>query len=486
MNKLYTLMLALLLVFPAASQTLFSKVEVPMKSASRMMAATNEAGDVCMLAFDSGTLHHFIFNEQGQVISSASSSYDFNEKEGLLGIVSQGRNDFTYFELTRGSRFAIQPYFFNGSSGSVLKQQQINPALDKGSKLVQAYTYKSKLYTLHFSKRTKRFQVCEFGESGQLSIKSFNTPTPKLYDRLLKGLRPVQPVYIDSNIDQGFATASRQKKIYQIENDIYITFDAFGAEFRNISKLTTEILHLNLETGQATFRTLPYVPRIRPIDMNSFVHQETLFRFLILPDYSLELSVFDLSTLSLKAEHKYAPDEPLTIKASTTIWNRQAYATSVNSSQLNLTKDVLRNLSDGVATVTVENTPAGSFRLKLGSYAYRAGNGGALPAGTGMLATFGPAALPMMILYTAAMTNGTFDTSEEMSSFNVFLNGENYTKAVAVEGKSTLEKIEEYALQLASKNIKVGNHLIYAHQGQMHFCYLDKAARTIEIVKFPR
>lgn len=380
----------------------------------------------------------------------------------------------------------VQPYRIEKNSGKITVLEPLKPTLDKDSKLVQAYIYNSRLYTLYYSKETKRLQVCEFKNALDLSVKNFHVPVLKLYDRLLKGESPANPVFIDKDMEQTLATGYRHKKIYHEADNIYIVFDAFGAQRMNISNLTTEVLQLNLATEQADFRALPLVYKIRPFGMNSYMHQGTLYRFLATPDNAVYLSAYDLQTLALKKEYHYKKTEPLTIKASPVYKNKQKPGRA-DTTIVETTDDVLKKVSTGGASaILVDEVEPATLRFTIGTYTSLTNSNAAyLPSGTSLLAHAGPAAIPVVAAIAAAKVQSA-NTSELMASFNIYLHKENLEPAAKVEIPSYYEQISAYGLQLAEQKIQVLAPFAYAYQNRMFYGYFNRKSNAIHIVSFAK
>jgi hypothetical protein len=478
MIKLYTVLIALLLASTAVAQTEFSKFQVPLKNPSRILTAVDKQGDVCLLAFEGNGLYSTLLGPGGERISSSHLTFNHNEKIGALGLIGlQGY--FIYFERVPNSD-AIQPYHIEKSSGGITALTLLTPTLDEGSKLIQAYTSEDKLYTLHYSNKTRNLQVCVYKNGQEFTLLNFQTAVPKLYDRLLKG---ETPLFIDKNNEQTLAASSRQKKIYHEGDKIYIVIDAFGAQKMNVSNLTTEVLELNLTIETANFRALPLISKIRPIGMNSFLHQGTLYRFLITPKASIQLSAFDLGSLFLKKEFVFNSKEPLTIKSSPVSVSKKR-AGEKDTTTIENTGAVLRKLGPGTATIFAENVSPDVVQLTLGNYE-AASDGSVYVPNPSLLTQFGPASIPVILAVSALKVQATTTKASE-NYFNVYLQKDSCELTDRIPKNDLFKQISDFNRNLTEQKVPVTATFAYSYQNNIHYGFLDKSSNTIRIVAFSK
>lgn len=425
-------------------------------------------------------MYSAVLDAQGQNTSSFKGVFNYNEKNAL-GLIARS-DHFVYFEKVNGKREAVRPYHIDKATGTITALNPVTLALDDKAELVQAYTLGNRLYSLYFSKVTSRVQVCVFESESEVTVKNFNTPVLGLYDRLLKGERPVNPVFIDPTQEPTLASGVHQKKIYHQGDQIHIVFDGFGAQRMNISNLTTEVLYLDLATEKTRFSALPLIKRIRPIGINSYVHQGILYQIQIKPDYNMELGAYDLETLTPLKSYAFKKDEPLTLKASPVASNKQK-AHKADTAVVETTETVLKKLGIGTTTILAEEAIPGTIRLTLGNYALTSGNAAMLPTGTSLLNHVGPAALPAVIALTAVKVNAA-NSVESANSFHVYLQKENFEQALPVENPSYFEKLSAFNRQLIAQKVPVTAPFTYDYKGQMHYGYLNRKTQTIHIITF--
>lgn len=479
MTKLYILLIALFFTTSAVAQTPFSSVNFPVNNISYLTAETNRSGDVCIVAFGHTGTDFLIIDEQGKKVSAGNYPYNFSNGSTVLGMIGLP-DKFIYFDKTPNAATAVQPYRVEKSNGAVTAVATLSPTIDEGSKLVQAYTSDNKLYILYYSNKTQRLQVCQFKNEQEFIVQSFHLPVAKLYDRLLKGEKPA---YIDRNNEQTLAASSPQKKIYHEGESIYIVFDAFGAQKMNISNLTTEVLHLNLATEQADFKALPIVSKIRPIGMNSYLYQGNIFRVLIKPDASLQLSAYELKTLALKKEFVFGSKEPLTIKSSPVSVSKRRTG-SADTTTIETTEKTLRKLGSGTAAIFAENVSPNVVQLTLGNYE-AASNGSIYVPNSSIISQAGPAAIPVILAISALKVQATKSDASE-NSFKVYLENDNFEPTARIEKQSFYKQISDFENELANQKIPIAASFAYNYRIQIHYGYLNKNTGTIHIVSFSK
>ncbi|GAB3826038.1 hypothetical protein [Pontibacter rugosus] len=487
MNKLFMLLLALLLASTTSAQTEFANFKVAFSHPSHTLTTVNKTGTVCILTFEKSSLYNSayssIIDTLGQRIAAGSRMYNPSDKAESLGLIGLA-DDFIYYEMSARDKASVQPYRIEASTGQVTTLAPLTPSLDAGSEFIQAFTSDSQLYTLHYSNKTNRMQVCVFKDGSQFILKSFNTPFLRLNERLFKGEKPTTPVFVDKSTEQTLSVSSRQKKIYHESDNIYIVFDGFGAQRMNISNLTTEVLQLNLSTEKADFSALPMVSRIRPIGINSYVHEGILYRFLLTPNYDMHLSAFDLETMAPRKEYLFKSNEPLTLKASP-VFSNTIKPSKADTAVVEQTESVIKKIAVGTAAMYVEEVHPLTLQVTLGNYTLTNGNAAYLPTGTSLLSSLGPAAIPVVAALTAAKVQAK-NTGESITSFKVFLNATNFEPTAPVKQHSYLEQISAYDQLLTEQKVQATAPFAYTYQNKMYYGYLDRKDKTLHLVSFSK
>lgn len=480
MKQLYTLLLAALL-YPilAPAQTDFSVFDAPVRIADEIIPATSPNGELCLYTYRSGTAYFSTVSATGQHIATVEHPGAFKTPPEIAAVLSLP-DQFVFYRRERlGDVELLQPIAVDKTTGALKVLSEMKPVLDPQSTFLQAFTSGGKSYVLYFSKKTSNLQVYVFSDAQEHEVKRFPLSLPKMEKRLFFG---GVPVFMDEQVPSQAAIASRHKKIYLRGDKMLLILDGFGGTPLDRRNLTTDILELDLSTQRASFSQLPTVRQIRAIDMNSLLHQNTLFRYQMTTSF-LNLSAYDLHTQLLQKEYAFKLNDPVTIKATPVIRNGGRNKFPNDTATVETTKMVLRKMTEGNAFVLVDEIAPNTLQLSLGAYQTGPGSTATLPIGTPLVSAFGPAALPAVLALAAIRLNASYNPTIITTHFKTSLAKNTLEQTSHALSARLWEEADRYSELLEEQEKALGGVAVYPYQpGQLHYVVLDRATKKYQIV----
>ncbi|PKV67052.1 hypothetical protein [Pontibacter ramchanderi] len=482
MKQLYSFLYAALLCpLFAIAQTDFSTFDAPVRIVDEIIPAVSSDGDLCLYSYRSGSAFFSTVNASGQHIATIEHPITFKAAPEIAGALPLP-DQFVFFrrEILEDVEL-LQPVSIDKATGTIEVLPEIKLALDPASTFLQAFDSDGKFYALYFSKKTNNLQVCVFRNAQEHVVKRIPLTLSKMDKRLFSGSAPL---FVDEQLPVPIATASNHKKIYLRGEKMLLILDGFGASSPNDKhKITTDIVELDLAAQTAHYSQLPFINNTRPVDMNSILHNNTLFRYQM-SNKSISLSAYELPTLQLKRQYTYELHDPVTLKATPVFRNGGKNKYPYDTATIEPTSKVLRKMTTGNAFVLVEESATNTLQLSLGAYQTGiSGSGGAMPSGIPLVTAFGAAALPAVIALSAYRIHASYNPSLATTHFKTSLEKQTLGLADIRPAQGLWDEADKYSALLEEQETALGGVIVYPYQqDQLHYVVLDRATKKFRIV----
>lgn len=482
MKYLYSLTLLLLLAQLCVAQQPFADLPAPATNTSHMLAATNPAGDACFFTFTQSHTNYVIVDAQGQQVSMGTYPYNFTSGSSILGVVGQPDGFILYDQLQQEQQ--LQPYFIESATGKMIALGKLASTPDAKSKLVKSFTFNNKLHQLHINKKTNTLYLSTFSDAAAPQVRSYALQEPRIYDRLFKNgeLQLVEP-----ELDQSMHTNFYVNKLYPYPNRLVITFDMFENPDAPRRALTTETLTLDLNSNEATFTRLPYLLQQKGLTFNSYLHQGNLYRF-ILTRKDLQLEIYNAAESKLQKHYYYAEHDSIRMMHEGVYRIGSHNSWSARPDTLRNTEKVLRKMGNGYPAIAVRTTGDDHVQLLIGTYEPQHSTGQTIAgaAGRGLASAAGPAALPLLVIGTAIQIGAyaLADGAGVSTYFTSILSNRSYEPTGGTAASNVQDQIRQYEQQLRGQKVNMAAALLYKHQGQVYYAYIDKKQQRLIISVF--
>lgn len=492
MNKLCKLVLAWLLPLAALAQqevatVPLSKFPIPIRSLNEITPAVDEAGNTCLYLHYNGlankSLQFLTLSPQGQVVHMSQLQHQNLSKTELLGALSK-RDAFVFFRYNKlGAAHNVLPILVDKTTGEPLSLPALTPTLPAKSELVTSFTDQNQVYMLFYAKKEKTLEVLRLNAEGAFSQQTIPV---NIHDAPSHFLRYGDVIYMQPDGAKTVFATHHQKKAYLQGDKLYLLFDSLVPP--QSKSATTEILTLDLSRSTAQLTKLPEVPIGVSSDFNSFLHQDKVLR-LQLSRSELILSMFDVNTLQLLAQHTFTKDDDLTLKSGPVV---KRGANSIYESDykvLEKTSQVLRKMDKGQPAIVAENIGGNIVQLTIGAYQQPSSNAGApiaMSVGGGTISTpNGPVSLPSSMVYSHSYMNnfGMYSHGTGVSTyFKALLHADTFEKVEHPETQTLQDMLDAYEESLRVRS--VGAKVVYRNKGNAYMVYEDKDNKALKLVQF--
>ncbi|MDX5436821.1 MAG: hypothetical protein LPK03_06470 [Pontibacter sp.] len=487
MTKLYTLLagLVLLCIYPSLAQTPFSTVAMPASNVSRIMAATNGEGDVCLVTFNTEATQFTIVDKHGQAVSSGKYPFNFSSGSTMLGAIGLP-DKFILFDQIQDGLTSLQPYKLDRGTGKVYALNTVQAVPDEKSKLVKTFSTNGRFYALYMNKKSGTLYLSIFKDEHEPEVRTYVLDDKRMYERLLRNgeLQVMEP-----GLDQNMHSNHYINKIYTYPDKLVLTFDLFENQDAPQRARTTEILTLDLQQDKASFTKLPYLLDMKGLTFNSYLHQNKLYRFIITKK-DLQLEVYDLATEKILKHYYYSENDSIGIMTAGVFRVGTANSWSPHPDTLQTTSKVLRKMGYGYPAIAVDALDDNRLQLTIGTYQIQQSKNSTIAGGVGrgIASAAGPAALPLMMVGMAlqATSYALADGAGVSTYFQSVLSADTQEALHGSPRTSLQEKIREYETLLSVQKVKMGGALLYTYQGQVHYAYLDKKQQQLVITSFSK
>ncbi|RIJ37775.1 hypothetical protein [Pontibacter oryzae] len=487
MKKSFTLTLLLVLLAQLTfAQRPFAELPIDAQNISRMLAATNSTGDVCMLTFGTINTDFVVIDGKGQAVASGAYPFNFSSGSTVLGTLGLP-GSFLFFDKAQQEETKIQPYRIDRNTGAFTALASLQAVPDPKSKLVRAFNADGKLYMLFINKKTNTLYLSIFKDEQAPEVRTYALEDKHMYDRLFKNgeIQVMEP-----GMDQSMYSTYYINKVYTYPDSLVLTFDLFeNPDAPNRGALTTELLTLDLHQDKSSFRKLPYLLTMKGLTFNSYLHQGNVYRFIITKQ-SLQLQVHNLATDKTQKHYYYTQEDAIGIMTAGVFRAGTANSWSPHPDTLQNTAKVLRKMGNGYPATVVQHLEAGKVQLLVGTYEVQQSKNSTVASsvGRGIASAAGPAAIPLMMAGLAMqVTSYTLADGAGVSTyFQSILTSDTKEPAQASPRGSLQDEVRDFENSLEVQKTKMGGAILYSYQGQAHYAYLDKKLKKLVITSFPK
>lgn len=486
MKKSFTLTLLLLLLAQLTfAQRPFAELPMDAQNISRMLAATNSTGDVCMLTFGTINTDFVVIDGKGQAVSSGTYPFNFSSGSTVLGSLGLP-GSFLFFDKVQHDETLIQPYRIDRTTGAFTALASLQAVPDPKSKLVRAFNADGKLYMLYINKKTNTLYLSIFKDEQAPEVRTYALKDKHMYDRLFKNgeIQVMEP-----GMDQSMYSTYYINKIYTSPDSLVLTFDLFENPDAPNRALTTELLTLDLHQDKSSFRKLPYLLTMKGLTFNSYLYHGDVYRFIITKK-ALQLEVHNLATDKTQKHYYYTEEDAIDIMTAGVFRSGTANSWSPHPDTMQNTAKVLRKMGNGYPAIAVQHLEAGKVQLLVGTYEVQQSKNSTIAGGVGrgIASAAGPAAIPLMMAGLAMQVTSyaLADGAGVSTYFQSILTSDTKEPTQAITSISLHDKIREFENSLAAQKTKMGGAILYSYQGQAHYAYLDKKLKKLVITSFSK
>ncbi|WP_162055298.1 hypothetical protein [Pontibacter pamirensis] len=492
MNKLYKLMLGLLLPMAALAQeevavVLLSELPMPVNSVNGIAQAADEAGNICLQITSDDSLQHsstvqlISLSPEGQVLSKAKHYPVLFTNQELIG-VSVRPQHFNFYRFNKkATTHRVLGFQVEKSTGLSTSLPAITLNIDPKSKYVTSFVEGNEVVMLYYLKKPSSVQVVRIDTAGQQHLSTIPVNIDNASDHFL---RYGDIIYINDQTAKTVFATHHQKKVYKQGNKLYFVFDAYTPV--HSTKATTEILELDISAGTSQLIKLPDLPIAASSDFNSYLFKGRIFR-LFLSHHDLGITVFDLHTTEPLAAYLFRKDNELTLKSTPVTMLGVADNSYTDNKVLVKTSQVLHKMDKGKPAIVVEDLGNKVLQLTVGSYkeaVQYSGGGMMMPVGGGSFSTPG-GMVPAPTTWRYMGTPGTSTHSSGVSTFfKAFVDADTYQKTENAKFTSLQDQLEAYEEVLRRINTTVGVKTHFRNNGKAYMVYEDKDEKALKLVMF--
>lgn len=508
MRKLFlTMLFAGMFATMASAQQEFAALELPMSRAEDLVSIADKNGNVAIYYYQNGNLNFALVSPKGEQIAKHEIPYRMSKDPQLLGTRVTDNEFVFYSRHTSGRKEFVQPFAINRFSGAFRSLQETQLQIPRNTTFLGGFGDDNHFYLLYTDKDYNLHLYRDGQGVAKMDQRTFKPDMPRTRDRYA---RENELIYVHPDLERSVFTGHHRSKIYLKDDKIHMIFDGYALRGQKTREKTTEILTLDWNTGESTYRTLPVIEQKGDAGFNSFLHKNTLFRVNLEKDM-LQLTAFDFSTLQPVKEYKYSKEEEITIK-STPVQQRGAKSLfSSDNKVIENTSKVMKNLSSGIPAITVDTFNDSTLQLTIGSYLPPSGSRRSndnnrmvrtpdqyvnTPRGLMMIpGRWVPAYhIPSYYLNSPYYSRYFYDPFANSGSnvptgpgtstyFRAVLDAENLSKVEkgAEEVVVLQDKVDEFEQELKP----TPSHMtVYRYGDKLHYGYYDRKTRTFRIVEF--
>ncbi|QCR24138.1 hypothetical protein [Pontibacter sp. SGAir0037] len=488
----------------ATAQHEFASIEMPTTRVQDLVTVADEEGNVCVYYYQGGKIYFNLLSPSGEQLASQIIPFRMNQDPQILGTRVVDDTFIFYSRHVNGRRHYLRPFGIDKRQGTFRSFQDIELKVGRGEQYIGSFADQQHFYMVYTDKHNNIHLYRDAEDAVQMEKKIFASKMPRTN---IRQQRENELIYVNQDLERTVFTGHHRSKIYSRGDRVHMVFDGYQTK-GNGRKVTTEILTLDWNSGQANYRTLPYIEQKNEPKFNSFLHENTLFRLQLDKD-SLKLVAYDFNTLAALKEYSFGSNEEITLKATPVFQRGRQALFSSKVKEIEGGKE-LRNLADGVPAITVDAFNDSTIQLTIGSYAPPASNRNNNFNDSRMVRT------PDQYVRTArgvVMVPGRWTPAYTIPSYylnspfysryfydpyrNIDANGSDpgvstYFRAVldknslAARDTSAAPSIPQYKLEKFEQELKPSPDFatLYRYGNKLHYGYFDRKSRTFKIVEF--
>lgn len=342
-----------------SGQQPYHRIPAQTKSIKKIKGFGDDQGNSCLVYERNATLYFSFLNDAtGELVQQQINT----AAEGQIKLIGmQYDQEFFYlYYLEQYSENSLIVYSVPKSTDQEVQMQVIDLPVDKKDKLVDTYYHFNQVYLIYTNKKSYEVSVIQLANPND--IVEHNIPSNKLFYSFLKR-KKFKNVYPD--IEPVVTASTARKKLFMLSPDQMI----FLSDKPVITELEvgpTEIVFLNLREKKLTKKRLKLNQEvITSKSINSFIHEEQIYRLMITNDF-LQLSVYQMSDLSLVKNFFYPKGEPIEMIALQKVYQGAVDFPPVVPFEK--PKALHRNLKRGTPTLSVATVDSNLVKVRVGSY----------------------------------------------------------------------------------------------------------------------
>ncbi|MBB6609443.1 hypothetical protein H7F15_00185 [Pontibacter sp. Tf4] len=500
-----TLVLLLGVAQLASAQREFATLQLPLRQPDDLVTLADDNGNVCLYFFQNNKLHFTLVSPAGDVIAQHEIPYRWQRDPQVLGTRVTDTDFIFYSRYENGRRDYVRPFAIDRKTGAFRSLQDVELEKERNTYFVGGFGDDDHFYML-YTDRKDRLHLYRSSDSPEgLAKMDLQIFDPKLPETRTRDSRLMDLVYVHPDMERTVSSGYHRGKIYTRDGNIYMIFD--GQPLKGAKKeATTEILALNWETGETSYRTLPSIKeRNKPV-FNSFLFRDTLFR-LQLEDDKLNLTAYNFSNLEPVKTYTFEGDQEIAIKA-TPVYQRGVrglFKSDVDT--VKQTNNVMRKLADGLPAITVDAFTDSTLQLTIGSFDPPAERGSSdmsrmvrtpdqyYRTSRGLMMIPGrwvPAYnIPSYYLNSPYYSRYFYDPQGQRSSqpsgpgvstyFRAVLDNNTLAKAGGSNKELVQDKLDKFEQELKSEP---DYKTVYRYGNKLHYGYYDRKSKTFKIMEF--
>jgi len=507
-KSILTLLFLGLFATMASAQKEFANVALPLRNPEDLVTVADDDGNVCIYFFQNSKLYFSLLSSNGQQIAQHEIPYRFSKDPQVLGTRVTDDEFVFYSRYTNGRREYVRPFAVNRETGAFRSIQDQQLDVKRGENFIGGFGNDNHFYMLYTDKKDNLYLYRDAEDDmAHLELKVFKPEMPDTRDRYG---RLADLIYVHPDLEGTVYTGYHRSKIYTRDDKVYMVFDGYSLKGKG-NKATTEILALDWNSGETSYRTLPEIEQKKGPSFNSFLYNNTLFRVHLERD-QLNLAAYDFSTLQPVKTYSYNGDQEITIKSTPVRQRGSKGLFSSDNTVIEKTSKVMKNLASGVPAITVDKFSDNSIQLTIGSYQppserrdgnqdfsrmirtsdryYQTSRGLVMIPGRWTPAYNIPSyylnsPYYSRYFYDPMGQNGNLPTGPGVSTyFRSILNSNSLAKVESKEEPVVLQdKIEQY-----EDNLKPEPEFqtVYRYGNKLHYGYYDRKSRTFRIMEFAK
>jgi hypothetical protein len=453
----------LLLVIPLGLLAQEKKLEIDFKSPKSSMGmydtysfVNKERDKVCILAIGGTIIRGYVLTKD-YVLLKEFSAVKTEARRQLVG--GYFRDDKIHYLLARNEDDDEIDHYTYDPVTDINLSNPVDLQIKK-SMFLGGLSLGDQFLFVTVKKKEDKIMVYRFGANIAQELLQFDYPGSALdreslhyaFSKESGFSRESEMSYIN---DWEFPSIARVKnycKMYQRNDSLIITIDR--------EKNTIYVLELDLKAKKISGRKIArdFNFCLTEFQSSSFLLDGYLYSVVCCRDM-LQLSVYDFYDGKLIRDYRTERDQEISFRSTDIIQEGSDFA-SEGERKLEKTRQLLRKMTNGRATIVARNVDDATAELTVGSYQeVRSGGGGMWMGGAG------PGSAPVY------MTGGFSREWTKSARFKTLLNKNSFEKTTGEIEKPLEDRIETY-----TKNIKIpgGCEGIYPAGKKLVYYYLDR------------